>query len=131
MLLKMAPRGKIIRDGTDLAAGLLESTQVEPVGHRLPMPAPAGPALELRHPAWDCACHVRASVRGVPTITAGGRWRDGAAGGRATRTRPRRIGLSCSIRPRSRALSVRTMDADIRRTGSPARQHRITARSGP
>ena len=73
-LCTKATRGEITPDEADLTAGLLARMDVELVGHRSLMSTAVGLALELGHPAYDCTYLTLALDRGVPMITADGRF---------------------------------------------------------
>lgn len=74
ILWKKSTRGEITPDEADLAAGLLARMDVELVGHRHLMSNAVRLALELKHPAYDCAYLALALDRDVPMITADGRF---------------------------------------------------------
>jgi predicted nucleic acid-binding protein len=70
ILWKKATRGEITRVEADLAANLLARMEVEVVGHRPLMPAALGLALNLGHPAYDCAYLALAIDRNLQMVTA-------------------------------------------------------------
>ena len=74
ILWKKAMRGEISADEADLAANLLARMDVELIGHRHLMSIAVSLALEIGHPAYDCAYLALALDRGVPMITADGRF---------------------------------------------------------
>ncbi len=74
ILWKKATRGELTGEEAGLRAQLLARMEVELVGHRALMPATLALALELGHPAYDCAYLALALDRDVPVITADGRF---------------------------------------------------------
>jgi predicted nucleic acid-binding protein len=74
ILWKKATRGEISPDEADLGADLLARMDVELVGHRHLTSVAVRLALELGHPAYDCAYLALALDRSVPMITADGRF---------------------------------------------------------
>ena len=70
ILWKKATRGELAHDEAALAADLLARMEVELVGHRPSMPAALSLALDLGHPAYDCAYLALAIERDLPMVTA-------------------------------------------------------------
>lgn len=70
ILWKKATRGEIAPDEAELAADLLARMDVELIGHRPLMSGAVSLALELEHPAYDCAYLALALDRDVPMVTA-------------------------------------------------------------
>ncbi|MEM7642169.1 MAG: type II toxin-antitoxin system VapC family toxin [Pseudomonadota bacterium] len=70
ILWKKATRGEIDAQEAGLAADILARMEVELVGHRRLMPDALRLALDLRHPAYDCAYLALALDRGLPMVTA-------------------------------------------------------------
>lgn len=74
ILWKKAMRGEISPGEADLAADLLARMDVELIGHRHLTSNAVSLAVELGHPAYDCAYLALALDRGVPMVPADGRF---------------------------------------------------------